>query len=168
MSIRIETSRLILRPFKLADAKSYYNITRDPQIKKYVSYACPDSISEAKESIKSCYSQADFKRDFYFVIEEKKSGNIVGSLSLTQNFFMDYYEICYFISNSYRRKGYMEEVLTNFLESISSKEKIVFVIKDDNIPSLNLIQKLPYMTDISKEYKKYLPSGEKMFCYNKP
>ena len=69
MSIRIETSRLILRPFKLADAKSYYNITRDPQIKKYVSYACPDSLSEAKESIKSCYSQADFKRDFYFVIE---------------------------------------------------------------------------------------------------
>ena len=90
MSILIYTPRLILRPFKLADAKDYYNITRDSEIKKYVSYACPDSISETIENIKSCYSQADFERDFYLIIEEKIifviNENNISSLTLIKKF----------------------------------------------------------------------------------
>lgn len=168
MSICIQTPRLILRPFRLADAKDYYKITRDYEIKKYVGYACPDSLSETEENIKSCYSQADFDRDFYLIIEEKETGKIIGALSLTENFSMEYYEICYFIDKKYRRNGYMKEALTYFLNSISTEEKIVFVINKTNISSLNLMKKFANIEDITKKYQHLLPPDEKMFCYNNP
>ena len=168
MSILIYTPRLILRPFKLADAKDYYNITRDSEIKKYVSYACPDSISETIENIKSCYSQADFERDFYLIIEEKETGKIIGSLSLTENFSMEYYEVCYFITSDSRNKGYMKEALSYFLNNISTEEKIIFVINENNISSLTLIKKFSNIEDVTEKYKHVLPPTEKMFCYNNP
>ena len=168
MSIFIQTPRLILRPFTLADAKDYYKITRDPDIKKYVSYACPDSLSETIENIKSCYSQADFERDFYLVIEERRTGKIIGALSLTENFTMEYYEVCYFIDKKNRRSGYMKEALSYFLNSISTEEKIVFVINETNLSSLNLMKKFANIEDVTKQYQHILPPDEKMFCYNNP
>lgn len=56
---------------------------------------------------------------------------------------IDIFEISYFIGLEYRRKGYCLETL-KLAEQIAKKremEKIVFLIKKDNLKSINLAKK---------------------------
>lgn len=166
MSFYLETPRLIIRPFTLADAKEYFKITRDSSIKKYVPNARPTSLEETVYDIESTYSQADFKHDFYLVIIEKQTKKLIGALIITQNPLMSYYEACYFIGKNFRNNGFIFEALSYFLTNFPfSGERIVFQIKTSNIASLNLISKFNNIKDVSKEYKIFLASDEVLFCY---
>lgn len=64
----INTNRLILRPFKVEDATSFYEITQDKAIKEYVPYASPESVEESQQYIITYYANGDFIHDFYFIL----------------------------------------------------------------------------------------------------
>lgn len=81
----INTNRLILRPFKVEDATSFYEITQDKAIKEYVPYASPESVEESQQYIITYYANGDFIHDFYFIIELQSTHEIIGSLIVTQN-----------------------------------------------------------------------------------
>ena len=148
MDFSIETNRLLLRPFSIKDAEAYFKMTRDKSIQKYTPGSCPISIEETLSRIQICYSKADFKRDFYLLLEEKTSHDIIGSIMLTQNWSMKDYDCAYFVAAPYRRKGYMTEALTGFINVVSAlPQPIFFTIEADNIPSLKLIHQIPGITE---------------------
>ena len=156
MIFSIETSRLILRPFTMTDASDFFNITRDDGIQIYVPGCYFDSLKETEEVFKNSYTKGDFKRDFYLAIEDKIHHSLVGSLIITQDSKLNYYDSCYFIKESERKKGYVVEALNAFLENFPiSDSTFIFHIEKDNEPSLAAIQKIKGIVEFPNDICAY-------------
>ena len=152
MKFSIETSRLLLRPFKMKDAHDFFNITRDDAILSYIPGCYFETLSETNQVFKDSYTKGDFKRDFYIAIEEKKSHTLVGSLIITQDCKLSYFDSCYFIRKESRGKGFLHEALSAFLENFPIPDStFIFQIEKDNEPSLKAIQKINGITELSND-----------------
>lgn len=140
----IETSRLILRPFTLTDAEEYFVLTRDDQIAKYLEGAFFSTLEKIKDVIKESYSVCDFDKDFYLLIEEKFTHNIIGAIIVTYDSIHNSYDVSYLIGKNYRRNGYLKEAFYSFIEKMPSNGiPLSFVVRKDNIASLEFIRNIP-------------------------
>lgn len=151
----IETDRLVLRPFELSDADSYFAMTRDKDIQKYVPYACAESIEETKGDITKYYSKGDMKHDYYFVIESKGTHQMVGALIITQNLSKEF-EFCVMAAKEHRGKGYITEATKAAIKNFPAKSVLLWKIRKDNIASLRVISKLQeeYKIEVTKSIEK--------------
>lgn len=142
----VETERLILCPFSIEDLEEYFQIVDDPDIRRYVSFASKNNIGELDELIK-CYSEGNFRDDFYFEIREKTTNKIVGSIIATRNMYYSMtLDVCYLIGSKYRGKGYMTEALLGFIRYIYNDISTVyyflrFEIENENIASKCVMRK---------------------------
>lgn len=82
---RIETERLILRPFRLDDAESMYeNWAKDPEVTKFLTWQSYSSVETANK-ILSIWTKEYEKKDFYqWAIELKELGQPIGSISVVE------------------------------------------------------------------------------------
>jgi RimJ/RimL family protein N-acetyltransferase len=74
----IKTKEFILRPLKISDAKSYFEVMQDKETQNnFNSY--PKTLEEAKKEIKDYLKQVKEKGSEYFTIEINKqyAGNVV-------------------------------------------------------------------------------------------
>lgn len=55
--LKIQTERLILRPWNIADATALYKYAKDPEIGENAGWAPHESIDESKEIIKTVFSK---------------------------------------------------------------------------------------------------------------
>lgn len=154
----INTNRLVLRPFQIEDASSFYEITQDKSIKEFVPCASPESVEEAKHDIMTYYSKGDFVHDFYLIIELKSSKEIIGALIVTQNIDSEF-DMCLVISRDYRHKGYMSEAIKAFMETMPSNSHLIFLVKEENQASLALMSYLK-IKEVSCNYP-----GNRKFLY---
>lgn len=145
---RLETERLIMRPFEKSDANRYFEITRDFAVRNYVPNACPETLEEAIDDIERYYSKGDWIHDFYIVLEDKESQDIVGALIACEDVFKRY-DMSIITAKEYRKMGYMTEALEAFRKLVE-KKILIFSIERDNIPSLKTVEKLK-----CKEITKY-------------
>ncbi|MBQ7410378.1 MAG: GNAT family N-acetyltransferase [Clostridia bacterium] len=149
MSYSIESERLLLRPFTIADAESYFQMTSDATIRKYVPYCWNENLEETQELILDYYSRGDFTRDFYVVIEDKISHQLVGAIIAvalrTKPLELD---MAILIDAKHRQKGYMSEALEAFTRSVPKPAYLSFMIEKDNIASLKTVAKLPNIQEI--------------------
>lgn len=136
----INTNRLILRPFKVEDATSFYEITQDKAIKEYVPYASPESVEESQQYIITYYANGDFIHDFYFIIELQSTHEIIGSLIVTQNLEKEF-DMSLVISKKHRCNGYMAETIQAFIKSMPSNSHLIFLVNENNQASLNLMKR---------------------------
>ena len=156
MEFSIETPRLIIRPFTLADTQEYFDITRDYKIEKYVSFAYFDNIYDLEDTIQTCYSICDFEKDFYLIIEEKISQKIVGAFIITQTNYKEIYDVCYLIGKPFRRNGYLKEALEAFIKNMPVPNAILsFIINNRNKPSLNFVKSLKGIIEDKSSYKNH-------------
>lgn len=151
----IETPRLLLRPFTENDSQYWYELTQDPEIVKYVPYAVVSSVKDSLETIKNYYIKGDFRRDFYMVIESKENHDMIGAIIATTNSDFDL-DMSLVMSKNYRHSGYMKEAVMTFCSTIKHQD-FVFIVKDDNIPSLSL------MKAIGAHESPYGVKGERRF-----
>lgn len=150
MEFSIETQRLLLRPFSAEDAFAYFQMTRDPEIQQYIPGACPDTLEETHHHIEDYYTKCDFKHDFYLLMEEKHSHQIVGFIEITLGPRGKDFDCCYFIHKRHRRNGYLKEMLPAFLEKVYSPGmEIYFSIESSNTPSLSFIHTMDNMSEIA-------------------
>lgn len=148
MSYSIESERLLLRPFTIADAESYFQMTSDATIRKYIPYGWKKTLEEMKELILD-YSRGDFTRDFYVAIEDKKSHELVGAIiSVALRTKPLELDMSILIDAKHRQKGYMSEALEAFNRSVPKPAYLSFMIKKDNIASLKTIVKLPNIQEV--------------------
>ena len=144
MNFVVESERLLLRQFDLADVEEYYQMTRDPLIQHYVSHACETSIEETYEAFEICYSVQNNPYDFYLVLVDKKTQKIVGAIISTaiktSPLILD---VGILTGAEYRKQGYMFEALLAFKDALPEGTELLFAIRKENLASIKTVTKLP-------------------------
>ena len=144
MNFVVESERLLLRQFDLADVGEYYQMTQDPLIQHYVSFACENTIEETYEAFEMCYSVKDNPYDYYLILEDKNTHKIVGAIISTALTTVPLVlDMCILTEASQRKKGYMFEALLAFIEVLPKSTELQFSIRKENIASIKTISKLP-------------------------
>lgn len=154
MNFVVESERLLLRQFELADVGEYYQMTLDPLIRLYVPFACENSIEETYEAFEICYSVKNNPYDFYLILEDKISKKIVGAIistaTTTSPLVLD---VDILTGADYRKKGYMFEALSAFKDALPKGTELLFSIKKENIASLKTVTKLPGIVEVPQAEK---------------
>lgn len=110
---RIETERLILRPFTVEDAPAMYrNWASDPEVTKYLTWPAHDSVEVSRWVLNdwcSHYAEPNF---YQWAIVPKDFGEPIGSIAAVQvNDPAQWVEIGYCIGKNWWRKGIVSEAL---------------------------------------------------------
>ena len=75
--MRIETARLVIRSFTLADLENYAAIVADPDVMQYLG-GKPQSIDEAEQYLINVIEQDRETGLARFAVDEKASGELIG------------------------------------------------------------------------------------------
>ena len=82
---RLETARLILRRFTLEDAqKMYENWAGDPEVTKFLTWPTHESAETSRQILKEWVAAYDNPEVYQWCIEEKESGEPVGSIGVVE------------------------------------------------------------------------------------
>lgn len=110
---RIETERLILRPFVAEDAEDMYrNWASDPEVTKYLTWPTHASVEISKMLLNDWIPRYDDGGYFNWAIEWKENGGVIGNISVVRlREDIDEAEIGYCMSKAYWGRGIMPEAL---------------------------------------------------------
>ena len=144
MENRLETDRLILRPFKLDDAQEMFdNWASDPEVTKFLSFLPHQNIDVTKAIIKEWVEEyKNNPKTFRYASVLKSSGALIGAIDVV-GFHDDIPEIGYCLSRKYWNNGYMTEAcqaLIKYLFTVGYR-KIVIAANKDNLASIKVIEK---------------------------
>jgi len=109
----LETDRLILRPFRMEDARAMFdNWASDPEVTKFLSWSAYSSIEDAC-AILNIWLKSYERPDFYqWAIVEKNLGQPIGSISVVNSDDqVEMAEIGFCIGKRWWRQGIMPEAL---------------------------------------------------------
>ena len=85
-TVRMETKRLVLRPYVIEDADAMFrNWANDPQVTKYLSWEPHKDVEETKQILEGWIKSYESK-DFYTwaIARKEDEGNVIGSISVPQ------------------------------------------------------------------------------------
>ena len=84
-TIRLETERLLLRPFREADGDAMFrNWASDPAVTKYLTWQPHESV-EASRAIAALWERESARPDFYqWAVVPRRLGEPIGSLSVVR------------------------------------------------------------------------------------
>ena len=85
-TVRMETKRLVLRPFVIEDAGAMFrNWANDPQVTKYLTWEPHKDVEETKQILEGWIKSYESK-DFYTwaIARKEDEGNVIGSISVPQ------------------------------------------------------------------------------------
>ena len=116
-TITLETERLILRKFKLEDAKDMYNNwATDKECNKYLTWPLHKSIEETKEVIQKWIDEYG-NGSYNWVVELKNTNELIGSISVVRMHKKDLNcEIGYCYGSKYWGNGYASEALKKVID----------------------------------------------------
>ena len=119
--MRIETERLIVRPFREEDEDALYSIKTDPQVMKF----CPDFLDiDAERADMRGYIrafrqlEADGDDDGWrcYAIESRETGHVVGALTFGKQKMLHEYDLGWMMLGAHTGKGYASEAAEAFAE----------------------------------------------------
>ena len=110
---RIETERLILRPFVKEDASAMYrNWASDPEVTKFLSWPPYKSVDTAHEILGIWVPQYEDPAFYQWAIELKELGEVIGSISVVNHDDrVDMAEIGFCIGKTWWGRGIMTEAM---------------------------------------------------------
>lgn len=121
----IETERLILRPWKMSDARELYHEAQNPNVGPSAGWPAHKSILNSQQIL-----QDILMNDDTYAITLKESQKIIGSVSYfvprvsEVEVSKDSYEVGYWIGENYWGHGYMPEALIHLMEWIQTHKEI--------------------------------------------
>jgi ribosomal-protein-alanine N-acetyltransferase len=119
--MRIETERLIIRPFREEDADALYRIKTDPRVMEY----CPDFLDvDAQRAGMQDYIRAFQKMEETgdtdtwrcYAIESRETGEVMGALTFGKQTMLHEYDLGWMMIGAYAGKGYASEAAEAFAE----------------------------------------------------
>ena len=136
----LETQRLLIRPFRMADLAAFAEIVGDPDVMRYIGDGSPLSPTQAKERMeKHILSQKENGYSRYAVCLQE-SQQLIGQCG-----FMDFegtIDIGWWYGRPYWGKGYATEAAQAVLGYARESLSFVCLCYTDNVASLRVIQKL--------------------------
>lgn len=139
--LRLETERLILRPFSLRDASDLIEIEKFNK-----KFRGKDALQKAQTWIKKSVN----KKGFYLAIVLKEENKVIGYTELCHLDWFPYHEageICYHLNKRYWGKGYATEGSKSLIDYCFGKLKFRKIYADtdpDNFASQNVLKKLGF------------------------
>lgn len=117
-TVRIETERLILRKFDLADAWGFFiNVASDPKVNKFLTWKLHKSISETEELLADWNEKYNDPARYCWAIELKESSEIVGNISApTIKERTETVEVTYCLGSCWWGHGIIPEALMAIME----------------------------------------------------
>ena len=106
MRVRIETERLILRPFVPEDYEAAFKWCGDPDVNEYMIYPLYKSAGDVKTWLES--RNLDEPDNYDLGIELKESGELIGSGGLVYNAKRDVWVVGYNIRKDLTVEAYTE------------------------------------------------------------
>ena len=112
-TIRLETDRLILRPFVKEDREPMYrNWQNDPEVTKYLRWSAHEDPFVTQTVLGSWLSQYQDPRFYQWAIVEKSIGEPIGSISVVDmNERTDTVHIGYCIGRRWWHRGFTSEAM---------------------------------------------------------
>ena len=161
--VRIETERLVLRPFRVDDAAAYADMLADPEAFRY-SERGPMVGTESWTRLLRHAGHWALSGYGLFAIEEKASGRFAGEAGL-EDFrrglggrFDGVPEASWTIAAWARGSGYATEAAAaalGWLEGRLTPPLTVCIVHAGNIASLRVAAKLGYFATDEREYRGY-------------
>jgi len=116
---KLETKRLILRPFKIADAEAMFNNwTSDDEVTEYLSWPTHASVEVTKSILKDWINQYESANFYQWAITLKEFGDEpIGSISIVgQRDSIKMVHVGYCIGKKWWRMGIMSEALAALIK----------------------------------------------------
>ena len=153
MNIRIETERLIMRPFQKDDVERLFLLDSNPEVMKYIGIKPLTKIEQSAEVIKMVQKQYTEKGIGRWAVIEKESNLLIGwsGLKLIDyeiNGHQNFYEIGYRFLPEFWGKGYATESAKASLEYGFKKmnlDKICAHAHSENVASNHTLKKLGFV-----------------------
>lgn len=173
----VETQRLRIREITVGDVPRLYELYRDKSITRFMEplFAEPEQeIEYTREYIRNIYGFYGFGM---WVIEHKKSGQVIGRAGLEYREGFDGLELGFMLGVPYQHKGYAYEacsaVLSYGVRELGQKEYCSY-IAGDNSASIRLCGRLGFVPKgtvwlretnfdgmaVEKEYIQYVYSAD--------
>ena len=142
-STKLQTKRLIIRPFLSQDAQDLYEYLSDPQIYRYEPGE-PINLEQAK-----IYAAEMAKNDHLWAVVLKSEKKVIGQLYFSQQEpeHLMTWELGYRMSPVYQHLGYGSEAaqaLVNFGFRMLHVHRVVAFCHPDNIASWKLLEKIGF------------------------
>ena len=130
--MKIETPRLIIRPFQEKDADALYRIKTDPRVMEY----CPDFLDvDAKRedmpdhirTFRKLEEDGDFDTWRCHAIENKVTGEVMGAITFCKQNMLHEYDMGWMMIGEYAGKGYASEAAEAFAEYFCRKHGVDYL-----------------------------------------
>ena len=164
----IETTRLILRPFREEDAADVFEYLEKPTVN---CFACMKvhSLEEAQAAVREKMVHSEY----CFAIVLKNTGKVIGEIEAhpessqpdkAENFIEDTFSPCWMLNKAYQGKGYAYEAACSFFEYLFREQgarRIYAYTEDYNLPSQHLCEKLGMRKEgLYKEFVTFVKDEE--------
>lgn len=144
----IKTERLLLRPFIETDAADVYEYLHEPAVNCFTCMKL-NSLEEAKSAVK----KRSGKTEYYFAIELKDSGKVIGEIFGepegqeydVDDSPLDTFSPCWMMNLKYTGKGYAYEAVKAYFDYLFNEKgvrRIYAYTEDYNKSSQRLCEKL--------------------------
>lgn len=109
---KMESNRLILRPFSMDDIEDIYEYAKDDKVTQFLTWESHTDISETQRVVKEFYMNTVG----IYAIELKSEKKCIGCIDLRLDIQNDKASFGYVMNQSYWNKGYMSEALSEILK----------------------------------------------------
>lgn len=142
----IETSRLLLRRFRIEDAEDMFNNwASDPEVTRFLTWPVHSSVDVTRSLLKDWITRYTDGGYFNWVIEYKKTGKAIGNISVVKlNESTEAADMGYCMSRSYWGQGIMPEALiavTDYLFDVVGLNRIAACHDVNNPKSGRVMEK---------------------------
>lgn len=144
----IETERLIIRPFTMADVEATYAMNLDPEVSRYTGDGGVVSKAEIErriaENILGDYEKHGFGR---WAVELKSEGEFIGFTGLKYLEDLDEVDLGFRFMQAYWGKGFATEsgrACVNFGFDSLGLERIIAMVLPANGGSIRVLEKLNF------------------------
>lgn len=148
INFKIETERLVLRPFKEGDASDVLEYLSKPAVNCFADMklnSFEESVDEMKKRSK--------KAEYYFAIVLKENDKVIGEIVAypergephSVSSPLDTFSPCWMLNGNYRGKGYAYEAACAFFDYLFNEKnarRIYAYTEDYNLSSQRLCEKL--------------------------
>lgn len=152
----IENEKIRLRELIENDVNVIFELYSDKEAMKFRGSKPFENIQEAKEMLKKVAENMKNGTEYRYAIIEKATNNLIGTYLITPITNIKCMVGCS-IGKKYWRTGYGFDVMLLMSEYLRNLkyERIVGLIKKENIPSIKLVEKMNFVLIEQTEYPEF-------------
>jgi ribosomal-protein-alanine N-acetyltransferase len=150
MQARIQTDRLILRPFEPSDAKAAFGWLGDPVVMQFTPAGPDKSIEETRARLVGYQNHQKVHSFSKWLIQERDSGVAIGDSGLLVLQDYGWVDLGFRFAQPYWGKGLATEVASTWVRTAFEEvgvRRLGAFVHPENVASIHVLQKVGFRTE---------------------